>query len=80
MAPSTCQEQDCDRVINGRGMCKMHYMRWFTAQRNANGGASLTTFHDRIKPEPGGAIPRGREWTKEELGAFWLWVKKELAL
>ena len=80
MARPICKEQGCEREINGHGLCKPHYMHWYRTEKARNGNKNLTDKADRIKPEPGGRLPRMREWDEEDLDAFWLWIKRELKI
>ena len=77
---STCTIDNCDKIVNGHGMCKAHYMNWYREERKRNGNKDLTTYHQKVDPEPGGPLGRTREWTKEDLEGFWGFVKKELNL
>jgi len=55
-------------------------MNWYREERKRNGNKDLTTYHQKVDPEPGGPLGRTREWTKEDLEGFWGFVKKELNL
>jgi hypothetical protein len=55
--PRTCKITDCDRRLNSRGMCKLHYQRW------------LRTGRVTIGPDPSRLICTIPGHTHDHLGA-----------
>lgn len=80
MSRPICKEQGCEKEINGRGLCKSHYMEWYRQTKAANNNAYLSDYKEPVKSVPGGYLGRTREWTEEDLEMFWIWVKEELKL
>ncbi|WP_043652411.1 helix-turn-helix transcriptional regulator [Cellulosimicrobium cellulans] len=56
--PGPCSVNRCDRPAHGRGLCKMHYDRWYRtgSTDGVSGGA-----HQRAKTH----CPRGHEYTPQ---------------
>lgn len=71
MARGVCQMPNCSRPMNGRGMCKLHYMQWYNANKPKG------TFVAIAKPK---ADKLHGVQADDSIDAYWEWVKKELKL
>ena len=50
-----CQEQDCERLVDARGMCPMHYRRWYRSVGRTVGLPPMERFMSRVdKSGPNG--------------------------